>query len=74
MLSAAGVRYAVLGERESCTGDAARRSGNEYLFYELALANIETLNEMAPKRIVTTCPHCLQTLGKEYEQYGGTSM
>ena len=71
VLAAAGVRYAVLGEQESCTGDAARRSGNEYLFYELALANIETLNEVAPKRIVTTCPHCLHTLGKEYEQYGG---
>ena len=71
VLNAAGVNFAVLGERESCTGDAARRSGNEYLFYEMAKANIETLNEVKPKRIVTTCPHCLHTLGKEYPQYGG---
>lgn len=71
VLNAAGVNFAVLGEMESCTGDSARRSGNEYLFFEMASANIETLNEVAPKRIVTTCPHCLQTLGKEYEQYGG---
>jgi Fe-S oxidoreductase len=71
ILNTAGVNYAILGEMESCTGDAARRSGNEYLFYELAKANIETLNEVKPKRIVTTCPHCLHTLGKEYGQYGG---
>jgi len=71
VLNAAGVNFAVLGERESCTGDAARRSGNEYLFHEMATANIETLNEVKPKRIVTTCPHCLHTLGKEYPQYGG---
>ena len=70
VLAAGSVNYAVLGDRERCTGDAARRSGNEYLFYELATANIETLEEVAPKRIVTTCPHCLQTLGKEYGQYG----
>ncbi|RIK50875.1 MAG: [Fe-S]-binding protein [Chloroflexi bacterium] len=71
VLAAAGVDFAVLGEMERCTGDAARRSGNEYLFYEMAKANIETLNEVNPKRIVTTCPHCLHTLGKEYGQYGG---
>lgn len=71
VLTAAGVEFAVLGEMETCTGDAARRSGNEYLFYELALANVETLNQVAPKRIVTTCPHCLHTLGKEYGQFGG---
>jgi len=71
VLKAAGVNYAVLGEAESCTGDSARRAGNEYLFYEMAKANIETLNEVKPKRIVTTCPHCLHTLGKEYPQYGG---
>jgi Fe-S oxidoreductase len=67
----AGVNFAVLGEMESCAGDSARRSGNEFLFYQMATANIETLNEVKPKRIVTTCPHCLHTLGKEYEQYGG---
>jgi Fe-S oxidoreductase len=71
ILNNAGVRYAVLGERESCTGDSARRSGNEYLFNQLATQNIETLNEVAPKRIVTTCPHCLHTLGKEYKALGG---
>lgn len=71
ILNAAGINYAVLGESEVCTGDAARRAGNEYLFYEMAKANIEVLNEVAPKRIVTTCPHCLHTLGKEYGQYGG---
>jgi Fe-S oxidoreductase len=75
VLNAAGVNYAVLGELESCTGDSARRSGNEYLFYEMAKANIETLNEALggekPKRIVTTCPHCLHTIGKEYSQFGG---
>jgi Fe-S oxidoreductase len=71
VLNAAGVNYAVLGEMESCTGDAARRSGNEFLFAEMAKANIETLNEVKPKRIVTTCPHCLHTLGKEYRQFGG---
>ena len=75
VLTGAGVRFAVLGEAERCTGDAARRAGNEYLFYELAQANIETINAVItpaqPKRIVTTCPHCLHTLGKEYPQYGG---
>ncbi len=71
VLNAAGVNYAVLGEMETCTGDAARRSGNEALFYEMALGNIETLNEFAPKRIVATCPHCLQALGKEYGELGG---
>jgi Fe-S oxidoreductase len=71
VLSAAGINYAILGEMESCTGDTARRSGNEFLFAEMAKANIETLNEVKPKRIVTTCPHCLHTLGKEYGQFGG---
>lgn len=71
VLNHAGVNFAVLGEMESCTGDSARRAGNEFLFFQMATANIETLNEVKPKRIVTTCPHCLHTLGKEYEQYGG---
>ena len=71
VLNHAGVNYAVLGEMESCTGDSARRSGNEYLFFELATANVEILNEVNPKRIVATCPHCLHTLGKEYPQFGG---
>jgi Fe-S oxidoreductase/nitrate reductase gamma subunit len=71
ILNFAGVNFAVLGEQEQCTGDSARRAGNEYLFYELALGNVETLNQVAPKRIVTTCPHCLHTLKNEYPAYGG---
>ncbi len=71
VLGAAGVNFAVLGDAETCTGDSARRSGNEYLFFELAKANIETLNEAKAKRIVTTCPHCLHTIGKEYGALGG---
>ena len=71
VLTQAGVNFAVLGEAERCTGDAARRAGNEYLFYEMAKANIATLDAAQPKRIVTTCPHCLHTLAKEYPQYGG---
>ncbi|MER2599695.1 MAG: (Fe-S)-binding protein [Caldilineales bacterium] len=75
VLQATGANFAVLGEMENCTGDSARRSGNEALFFEMASANIETLNEFMggdkPRRIVTTCPHCMHTLGKEYHQYGG---
>jgi Fe-S oxidoreductase len=71
ILAAAGVRYAVLGEQEQCTGDSARRAGNDYLFYELASANVEILNEVAPPRIVTTCPHCMHTLKNEYPSFGG---
>ena len=70
-LNAAGVNFAVLGQEERCTGDSARRSGNEYLFFELASANVETLNAVAPKRIVATCPHCLHTLKNEYPAFGG---
>ncbi len=71
VMNAAGVNYAVLGGSERCTGDSARRAGNEFLFASMAEANIEVLNEVKPKRIVTTCPHCLHTLGKEYKQFGG---
>ncbi|GAB4438769.1 MAG: (Fe-S)-binding protein [Anaerolineae bacterium] len=73
VLHAAGVNFAVLGNDESCTGDTARRAGNEYLFYEMALANIETLNAVGArqKTIVASCPHCLHTLGVEYADYGG---
>jgi len=71
ILDTAGINYAVLGKNESCTGDSARRSGNEYLFFELAKANVEILNEVAPKRIVTTCPHCLHTIKNEYPDFGG---
>jgi Fe-S oxidoreductase len=71
ILNEAGVNYAVIGEDEMCTGDAARRSGNEYMFFELATANVELLNEIAPKRIVAACPHCLHTLLNEYPAFGG---
>lgn len=71
VLKKAGVNYAVLGKHEQCTGDSARRAGNEYLFNEMATANVALLNSVAPKRIVTTCPHCLHTLKNEYPAFGG---
>ncbi len=73
VLHHAGVNFAVLGNNESCTGDVARRAGNEYLFFEMAQANIELLNSVGAdqKQIVTGCPHCLHTLGKEYADFGG---
>jgi Fe-S oxidoreductase len=71
ILNTAGVSYAVLGEGEQCTGDSARRAGKEDLFFALATSNVEILNEVAPKRIVTTCPHCLHTLKNEYPAFGG---
>jgi len=71
-LEAAGVRYAVLGQEESCTGDPARRMGNEYVFQMLATGNVETLNRYKPKTIITACPHCFNTIGNEYGQLGGT--
>ncbi len=70
ILISAGVDFAVLGPDEPCTGDSARRSGNEYLFFELATANAELLNEAAPRRIMTACPHCLHTLMNEYPAFG----
>ena len=69
VLNHAGVDYAVLGEIEQCSGDAARRSGREDLFLGMAEANIQLLNDAAAPRIVTTCPHCLHAIGKEYHQY-----
>jgi Fe-S oxidoreductase len=71
ILNAAGVNFAVLGKNESCTGDSARRAGREDIFFGLATQNVEILNEVAPKRIVTTCPHCLHTLKNEYPAFGG---
>lgn len=71
IFNAAGVNWAVLGTRERCTADAARRAGNEYLFTQLAAENIDTLNALDPKMIVTTCPHCFHTLANEYPQFGG---
>jgi Fe-S oxidoreductase len=71
ILNKAGVSFAVLGDQERCTGDSARRSGNEYIFNELAKENVEQMNNVSPNRIVTTCPHCLHTLKNEYPAFGG---
>jgi len=71
MLHRANVKFAVLGPRESCTGDPARRMGNEYLFQEMAKANIETLNSVGAKKIVASCPHCFNTMKNEYPSLGG---
>lgn len=71
LLDRAGVNYAVLGKKEACTGDSARRSGNEFLYQTLAAENVETLNTIAPKLIVATCPHCMNAIGHEYRQLGG---
>lgn len=71
ILKAANVNFAVLGDQEKCTGDVARRAGNEYLYAELASENVERLNQLPKRRILVTCPHCLHNLGKEYSQFGG---
>ena len=71
LLDKAGVNYAVLGKKEACTGDSARRAGNEFLYQTLAQENIETLNQVRPKLIVATCPHCMNIIGNEYPQLGG---
>jgi Fe-S oxidoreductase len=71
LLNAAGVNFGILGTEEKCTGDAARRAGNEYLAQTLMTENIATLNRYRFKRILTTCPHCFNTLKNEYPQFGG---
>jgi Fe-S oxidoreductase/nitrate reductase gamma subunit len=71
LMQRAGLDFAILGPSENCTGDPARRSGNEYIFQMLAMQNVETLNGMGVKKIVTQCPHCFNTLGNEYPQLGG---
>jgi heterodisulfide reductase subunit D len=68
----AGVKFAVLGTEESCTGDPAKRAGNEFLFQMQAMTNIQTLNTYGVKKIVTACPHCFNTLKNEYPELGGT--
>jgi Fe-S oxidoreductase/nitrate reductase gamma subunit len=72
ILLQAGVSFAILGEEETCSGDPARRLGNEYLYQILAQQNIETLNNYQVRKIVTHCPHCFNTLKNEYPQFGGT--
>ena len=71
LLDRAGVNYAVLGKKEACTGDSARRAGNEFLYQGLAEENVATLNSVNPKLIVATCPHCMNAIGHEYKQLGG---
>jgi len=71
VLHAAGVSFAVLGKQEGCSGDAARRAGNEFVFQEQAKANIEAMNEAKVRRIITSCPHCYHTVKNEYPQFGG---
>ncbi|MCT7361942.1 heterodisulfide reductase-related iron-sulfur binding cluster [Mycolicibacterium llatzerense] len=76
LLATAGVKFLVLGTGETCTGDSARRAGNEFLFQQLAAQNVETINELfegvdpAKRKIVVTCPHCFNTIGREYPQLG----
>jgi Fe-S oxidoreductase len=71
LLHNAGVSFAVLGTEESCTGDPAKRAGNEFLFQMQAMMNIQVLNGYGIKKIVTTCPHCFNTLKNEYPELGG---
>ena len=71
LLNKAGVSFAVLGKEESCSGDPAKRAGNEFLFQMQAVSNIEVLNQYNFKKIVTTCPHCFNTLKNEYPELGG---
>ena len=71
LLKAAGVDFAILGPRESCTGDPARRMGNEYVFQAYAEQNVATLNEQHVRKIVASCPHCFNTLANEYGDFGG---
>ena len=71
LMQRAGIDFAILGPQENCTGDSARRSGNEYIFQMLATQNIELMNGMGVRKIITQCPHCFNTLLNEYPQLGG---
>jgi heterodisulfide reductase subunit D len=71
ILNKAQISYAILGKEESCTGDPAKRAGNEFLFQMKAISNIEILNSYNVKKIITTCPHCFNTLKNEYPELGG---
>jgi heterodisulfide reductase subunit D len=71
ILNHAGIQFAILGQEERCSGDPARRAGNEFLFQMTALMNIETMNMYEVKKIVTACPHCFNTLKNEYPALGG---
>jgi Fe-S oxidoreductase/nitrate reductase gamma subunit len=71
LLDEAGIDYAILGQRELCNGDSARRAGNEFVFQQLALQNIETFEELGVKKVITQCAHCFNTIANEYPQFGG---
>ncbi|NNV55723.1 (Fe-S)-binding protein [Limnovirga soli] len=71
ILDKVGIKYAILGKEETCTGDPARRAGNEFLFQMMAYQNIQVLNNYGIKKIVTACPHCFNTLKNEYPELGG---
>ncbi|MGN6475646.1 MAG: (Fe-S)-binding protein [Flavipsychrobacter sp.] len=71
ILDKVGVQFAILGKEEMCTGDPARRAGNEFLFQMMAYNNIQTLNGYGVKKIVTACPHCFNILKNEYPELGG---
>jgi Fe-S oxidoreductase len=71
ILNEVGIDFAILGNEEQCTGDPARRAGNEFLFQMMAIQNIETLNMYDVKKIVTACPHCFNTIKNEYPEFGG---
>jgi len=71
ILNAVGIEFAILGQEEACTGDPARRAGNEYLFQMMAMQNIATLNGYNIKKIVTACPHCFNTIKNEYKELDG---
>jgi heterodisulfide reductase subunit D len=71
ILDKAGINYAILGKEEMCTGDPARRAGNEFMFQMMAYQNIQVLNNYSVKKIVTACPHCFNTLKNEYPELGG---
>ncbi len=72
ILNKVGINYAILGKEEMCTGDPARRAGNEFMFQMMAYQNIQLLNGYGIKKIVTACPHCFNTLKNEYPELGGT--
>src|SRR5271170_4785192 len=71
ILDKVGVKYAILGKEEMCTGDPVRRAGNEFMFQMMAYQNIQVLNNYNIKKIVTACPHCFNTLKNEYKELGG---
>ena len=71
ILEKTGIKYAILGKEEMCTGDPVRRAGNEFMFQMMAYQNIQILNNYGIKKIVTTCPHCFNTLKNEYKELGG---